>query len=116
MAHGFCEVTRAGRMAIGVGVLALIVGCSGVVRLMPRDSGKVYSGKVQGSLGGSGTMTVSIDGEDFTGPIVQTSSNEGFALIQQYGRGSRTCDIGATPWDVRGLPHHRCTISRSGPG
>ena len=61
-------------------------GCSGMVQMMPRDSGKVFSGTVQGSLGGSGTMTVTIDGDVFTGPIVRTSSNESFGFIQQYGR------------------------------
>jgi len=62
-------------------------GCSGMVQMMPRDSGKIYSGTVQGGLGGSGTMSITIDGEVFTGPIVRTSSNESFGFIQQYGRG-----------------------------
>ena len=66
-----------------------LVACasSGVVQMMPRNSGKVYSGTVQGNGGGSGTMSITIDGEVFTGPIVRTSSDTGIGIIQQYGRG-----------------------------
>lgn len=62
-----------------------LAGCSGFVQMMPRDSGKVYSGTVQGSATGSGTMTILIDGEQFTGPVVRTGSNDSFGFIQQYG-------------------------------
>lgn len=65
----------------------ILTGCSGIVQMMPRDSGKIYSGTVHGSLFGSGMMTVTIDGEDYTGPIVRTSSNGGGEFIQKYGRG-----------------------------
>ena len=60
--------------------LVALSGCSGFVKMMPRDSGKIYSGTVQ-----SGTMTVLIDGESFTGPIVRTGSNDSVGFIQQYG-------------------------------
>lgn len=53
--------------------------------MMPRDSGKVYSGTVQGSATGAGTMSISIDGEQFTGPVVRTGSSDSFGFIQQYG-------------------------------
>lgn len=61
-----------------------LAGCSGFVQMMPRDSGKVYSGTVQG--GSPGSMTIQIDDETFTGPIVRTSSGDSFGLVQQYGR------------------------------
>ena len=77
------------RTCVILGLVALS-GCAGIVQMMPRDSGKVYSGTVQGSLGGSGTMTVTIDGELFTGPIVRTSSSDSFGFVQQYGRGRST--------------------------
>lgn len=63
----------------------LLAGCSGFVQMMPRDSGKVYSGTVQGSATGAGTMSISIDGEQFTGPVVRTGSSDSFGFIQQYG-------------------------------
>lgn len=53
--------------------------------MMPRDSGKVYSGTVQGSATGAGTMSILIDGEQFTGPVVRTGSSDSFGFIQQYG-------------------------------
>jgi hypothetical protein len=68
-----------------VSLPVLLAGCSGFVQMMPRDSGKVYSGTVQGSATGAGTMTISIDGEQFTGPVVRTGSNDSFGFIQQYG-------------------------------
>jgi hypothetical protein len=70
--------------------LAFLAGCTGQVQMMPRDSGKIYSGTVQGSATGSGTMSITIDGETYTGPIVRTSSGESFGFIQQYGRGGAT--------------------------
>ena len=70
--------------------LAFLSGCTGQVQMMPRDSGKIYSGTVQGSATGSGTMSISIEGETYTGPIVRTSSGESFGFIQQYGRSGAT--------------------------
>jgi hypothetical protein len=61
-------------------------GCAGYVQMMPRDSGKVYSGAVQGSATGAGTMTIDIDGQTYTGPVVRTGSNDSFGFMQQYGK------------------------------
>jgi hypothetical protein len=65
---------------------ATVTGCSGMIQLMPRDSGRVYSGTVQGSMTGTGVIAVAIDGEQYTGPIVRTSSSDSAGLIQQYGK------------------------------
>ena len=75
-------------MKKAVSILAALVlsGCAGYVQMMPRDSGKVYSGTVQGSATGAGTMTIDIDGQTFTGPVVRTGSNDSFGFIQQYGK------------------------------
>lgn len=56
-----------------------------ITLMMPRDSGMVYSGTVQGSASGYSTMTIAIDGEDFTGPVVRTGSSNSFGFIQQGG-------------------------------
>ena len=53
---------------------------------MPRDSGKVYLGTVQGSATGAGTMTIAIDGQTYSGPVVRTSSDDSFGFVQQYGK------------------------------
>lgn len=63
-----------------------LTGCAGYVQMMPRDSGKVYSGTVQGSATGAGTMTIDIDGQTYTGPVVRTSSGDSFGFMQQYGK------------------------------
>ena len=63
----------------------LLAGCAGQVQMMPRDTGKIYSGTVQGSATGSGTMSITIDDETYTGPIVRTSSGESFGFAQAYG-------------------------------
>lgn len=67
-----------------VSVLAAVLalsGCAGYVKMMPRDSGKVYSGTVQG-----GTMSIDLDGQTYTGPVVRTGSSDSFGFIQQYGK------------------------------
>ena len=66
-------------------VLFLLTGCAGKVQMMPRDSGKIYSGTVQGNGSGSGTIVITIDDETYTGPVVRTSSGDNFGLLQQYG-------------------------------
>lgn len=72
-----------------VSILAAVValsGCAGYVQMMPRDSGKVYSGTVQGGATGAGTMTIDIDGQTYTGPVIRTGSSDSFGFIQQYGK------------------------------
>lgn len=76
-------------VSILAAVLAL-TGCAGYVQMMPRDSGKVYSGTVQGSATGAGTMTIDIDGQTYTGPVVRTSSGDSFGFMQQYGKRGMT--------------------------
>ena len=67
-------------------ICVALSGCAGYVQMMPRDSGKVYSGTVQGSVTGSGTMAIDIDGQTYTGPVVRTSSGDSFGFMQQYGK------------------------------
>lgn len=69
-----------------VAALLALSGCAGYVQMMPRDSGKVYSGAVQGSATGAGTMTIDIDGQTYTGPVIRTGSSDSFGFIQQYGK------------------------------
>lgn len=76
-------------MKKAVSVLAAVLalsGCAGYVQMMPRDSGKVYSGTVQGSATGAGTMSIDIDGQTYTGPVIRTGSGDSFGFIQQYGK------------------------------
>ena len=75
------------KIAGSAAFLAIVLtGCAGYVQMMPRDSGKVYSGTVQGSATGAGSMTIDIDGQTYTGPVVRTSSSDSFGFMQQYGK------------------------------
>lgn len=65
---------------------AMLTGCAGQVRMMPRDSGKIYNGTVEAGVGG-GTMSIAIDGETYTGPIIRTTSGDSFGFAQAYGKG-----------------------------
>lgn len=69
-------------------VVASLAGCGGVgqVRMMPRDSGNVFTGKVVGDGMSTATMDITIDGENYTGLFVAATSNEKFGLLQQFGR------------------------------
>lgn len=101
-----------------IGLILITTGCSGVIQAMPRDSGKVYMGEVFGNGFGSGSITLNIDGESYTGPIVSTDA--GFGLIERYGNhssanfgGDRTVKgILATP-SGKGL---RCEFTSNGLG
>ena len=65
-----------------------LAGCAYNVTLMPRDSGKTYSGELQGGGGGSGTMTVQLEGITCTGPAARVASSQSFGFISTYGRNS----------------------------
>lgn len=67
-------------------LFGLLAGCSGTIQVMPRDSGKVYSGTVQGGATGAGAITIDIDGQTYTGTVVRTSSGDSFGFMQQYGK------------------------------
>ena len=65
-------------------------GCAFNVTLMPRDSGKVYTGEMSGPGNGTGTMTVKMDGEDVcTGPFAKVASNESVGFANTFLANSR---------------------------
>lgn len=96
------------------------------VRMMPRDSGKVYTGIAHGDGSGGGSVDIDIEGRTYSGPVVRTASNETFGFSQVYG-GAGTGVFGASQsfggtvfvkailssQDSRGL---RCDLSGDGRG
>ena len=71
----------------------LILGLTGCAismqaRMMPRDSGTVYVGKIVADGINTATMDITIDGERYTGLWVKATTNDSYGLVQQYG--SRT--------------------------
>ena len=69
-------------------LLLLLSSCAYQITLMPRDSGKTYSGTMEGS-GGSGTATITIGSTTYTGPAVRVASNDTFGFASVYGSNSR---------------------------
>lgn len=71
-----------------IGALSL-AGCAYNVTLMPRDSGKTYTGELNSNGGGSGSMTVALDGGSCTGPAARVASNQSFGFANTYARNSK---------------------------
>ena len=73
------------KIASMIAALALY-GCAYNVTLMPRDSGKTYSGELNSSGTGSGTMSVNLDGTTCSGPVAKVASGETFGFANTYGQ------------------------------
>lgn len=88
-------------------VLSSLVGCGGgvgVVRMMPRDSGNVFMGKVVGDGVSTATMDITIDGENYSGLFVAATSNESFRLATQFGpKGGVTTGIATSSGGTRSM-------------
>jgi len=64
------------------------------MQLMPRDSGKIYTGQVKSNGTGSGTVSVSLDGRTCAGNFVTAVSGDSFGLLQTFGtRGATTSTL-----------------------
>lgn len=76
------------KICLAIVAAAALSGCAYNVSLMPRDSGRVYTGSLESGGGPSGTMTVSLEGDTCTGPAARVASNESFGFVSAYGRSS----------------------------
>lgn len=79
------------RYAIIIAALALS-GCATSYQLsvMPRDSGKIYTGTAQDTGYGEGRVSVNIEGKDYQGTWVSMSSDRTNAYVSGgfgFGRG-----------------------------
>jgi hypothetical protein len=109
---------RNGMKKVIIAISALMLtGCTGTINIMPRDSGKVCKGTVYGN-GFSGSITIDINGEIFTGPIMRTDA--GYSLIQQYS-GTAAAEAGGSR-NVKGILSSeqghglRCEFTSNGSG
>ena len=75
------------RMLILFFLLPLAAGCaiSMQARMMPRDSGNLYVGKIVADGINTATMEITIDGEQYSGLWVKATTNDTVGLLQQYG-------------------------------
>lgn len=74
----------------------VLAGCSSMnVTMMPRDSGKLYAGKVNSEGDGAGTMTVAMEGGECAGPVVRVASNQTFGFANTFGVNGRGASASA---------------------
>jgi hypothetical protein len=68
-------------------IVIVLTGCAGSMKLtlMPRDSGKVYSGQLDGDGMGSGTAAIDIDGVICSGLAARVSSSEVTGISSTIG-------------------------------
>ena len=68
-----------------------LIGCATpkVLTLMPRDSGKTYSGIMTRTGSGVGAVTITIDQTTYSGSVVVVGSNETFGFATAFGSNSR---------------------------
>ena len=58
-------------------------GCASTYQLtlMPRDSGKLYQGSLQGAGSTEGTIAIAIEGREFTGTWVEVVSDRSYGYV-----------------------------------
>jgi hypothetical protein len=68
---------------IPVAAALLLSGCATgyQLTLMPRDSGKTYSGTMQGSAAGEGRLSVTIEGRTYEGTWVESAPSSTYGWV-----------------------------------
>lgn len=89
------------RLAIVLAALALS-GCATTYQLavMPRDSGKIFSGTAQESASGDGRISIEIEGKTYAGTWVQTAPERTHGFVTGgIGFGRRFGGFGIVTFD-----------------
>ena len=85
------------RLTLILAALALS-GCATTydLTLMPRDSGKVYSGTAESGARSEGSISITLEGKTYKGTWVETSPSHtsGFVTSLGFGRGWRHGGLG----------------------
>ncbi len=68
-------------------IISFLSGCATQMDLMPRDSGKIYSGTITHTGIGSVSISIPIEGQTYKGIGVHTGSDDSFGFFQVYGKG-----------------------------
>ena len=74
---------------IAIATMTALSGCAYNLTLMPRDSGKTYSGEMLGKGDGTGTLNVNLDGDTCSGPVARVASNQTFGFANTYATNNR---------------------------
>jgi hypothetical protein len=54
--------------------------------IMSRDSGQIYKGVVHPDGFGAGTISMTVDGRTYNGPMARSSTNDSFGFYQSFGK------------------------------
>jgi hypothetical protein len=112
LARGYCSTFKEVMMRV-LSVLAMgvtLVGCAFNVTMMPRDSGGVYTGHIEG-IGGAGTMTMAMGPAICTGPVVKVASGAIFGFANTFGTVAGRSFRGTTTATTSGDSHLKALLS-----
>ncbi len=101
------------RIAAILAALALS-GCATTYQLslMPRDSGKMYSGTAQESANGEGRISIEIEGKTYAGTWVQTAPDRTYGYVTGgIGFGRRLGGLGIVSMDNPGGGEAKALLS-----
>lgn len=76
------QILRTGSAVL---TLSILCACAGEVKMMPRDSGKTYSGKISSVTASKASMSVNIEGEEYTGDVIETRSGLSVGFVSLFG-------------------------------
>ena len=77
-------------------LLATSCASSYQLTVMPRDSGRIYTGTAEGGNGNEGPISITIDGKAYAGTWVQTAPAYTTAVATGFGWGWRRGGFGST--------------------
>ena len=85
------------RLILSIAALLAVSGCATTYQLslMPRDSGKLYSGFVHDTGAGEGAISVTIEGTTYNGSWVQASPDRSYGYVSGAYGGRRGWGWGA---------------------
>ena len=88
------------RHALTLAAALLLAGCATTYQLtvMPRDSGRTYSGTAENANGTEGPISITLEGKTYSGTWVQTapSYTSGFTTGFGFGWGRRGGGLGTS--------------------
>lgn len=104
-------------LAIVVAASLLAAACSHNVVMLGRESGAIGIGSAAASMGNSGTLSVELLGETYSGPWVfmSNSGSVGYGLINAYGYGANAGAVSGSATTFSQSTDGRGTVLMSAP-
>lgn len=104
-------------IALTVAVAAGLAACSHNVVMVGRETGAMGIGSAAASMGNSGTLTIDLLGETYSGPWVYMShgGSVGYGLINTYGYGANSGSVHGSATTFNQSTGGRGTVLMSAP-